>query len=126
MKPLIRAMRKITQGNRNKGSKWAIAQKNWALQLGLRFQSMKWEDISTKQPEPMFDVSKLGTIALTQVAWWDEMHKKCHIAPIVSKRKDIPFPRAADGKIDPEKGEYADKKVNFDPKYAKEARMLSG
>ena len=63
---------------------------------------------------------------MTQVYWWDEVHKKAIIARIVNPKKDVIFPRNTEGQIDTKNGLHADISTNYDPKFKKEAHFLAG
>ena len=127
LEPLRRSCVKIPQGDKDKDSKWAIARKNWALQLAIRFRSIQWREVDPiKPPPPEFDLNALGVLHLEQIAYWDEVHPKCHKCDILDGKKEVLFPRNEDGTLNPLDGEYKTASVNFDAKFKEEARLLAG
>ena len=44
-------------------------------QLMIRFKIIEWESLNGEKVPPHYDIDLLGPLELSQVAYWDEMHK---------------------------------------------------
>jgi len=80
--------------------------------------------------EKCFDSDELADYKLNIkcIAWWDEVHKSCHIGDKREGDKDhVQFPRNAEGKYDPN-GHYSDeeKGIVLKVKYANQGRFAFG
>ena len=57
--------------------------------------------------EDCFSLVNLPNLSLRQIAWWDEVHKKCWISNCCKGAMDhVQFSKDKEGKYDPE-GTYA-------------------
>jgi hypothetical protein len=75
---------------------------------------------------PWFDIDKLKPLEVTQVAWFDECHKKCIIGGVANDRSNVVlrFPRDENGKLCVGSGSYSNEDViRMKVKYAKEGRF---
>ena len=136
LKPKHKKVGKCSQGSDDPKSAWARARYNWNTQLLIRFGELKQEDIpkdcydENNILRPCFDPSKLDSLTLSKVAWWDETHKKCTIGGLGHKSKDrkyTVFPRDENNKLDLENGAYDETQVlTLQVKYEKEIRMCLG
>ena len=146
--PVITPIGVTKQGNRNPGSAWAVARKGWVIQLmlmlGVAFALLQPLEIKEGQqlfrmtgedgqPLPHFDISRIGTINLHQVVFWDETHKKCVIggqghssrgADSYCRFYRCPVTKALLAEVDG--GELAPEKPELHVKYAKETRLSLG
>jgi len=127
MKPKIVNIRKRKQGSSDPDSNWAQARCAWTRQLLVRFDRVEREP-KHGPVEKRFDSDLQGKLALDQIVWWDETHRKCLIGgQNPSKCIQIKFPRNKDGKVDIENGEYsAERKTILNVKYEKECRLGLG
>jgi len=146
LKPLVTPILDSKQGAFDVTSAWAIARLFFVLQLLVRFGLMTglaaWlfilagEGLSAAEMAPMatavpafFILGRIGSLELTQIAWWDETHKK----PIIGgaghdsrfSRTQYRFRRDEHGGLDPE-GEYAERKSQLKAKYLEENRFSLG
>eukprot|EP00536_Pseudo-nitzschia_multiseries_P005982 jgi/Psemu1/14153/gm1.14153_g len=85
-----------------------------------------------EKPPPCYDTSVLTPLKLSQVVWFDELHKQCHIGESGSRvgsgkpNVAISFKRNANGKLDPN-GKYPEKgKTVLQVKYERQARFNFG
>eukprot|EP00536_Pseudo-nitzschia_multiseries_P008689 jgi/Psemu1/21101/gm1.21101_g len=118
------------QGSKTKEDAWCRASFRWFAQLLLWFGKIDFshaifpkllgEAYVENQPPPCYDVALLSPLKLSQIVWFDEIHKQCHIGQSGS--------RIGPGRpnLDPN-GEYAasDKSV-LQVKYEREARFCLG
>ena len=77
--------------------------------------------------EKRWDRDTLGHLELSQIAWWDETHRKCLIAGIPGDKEfALRFKRNDDGLLDPN-GKYNDKKlIKLNVKFENEGRFGLG
>ena len=127
MKPKIVNMTKCKQGSSDPNSNWAQARRAWAQQLLARLGKLVREP-KHGPLEKRFDGDIQGKLALDQIVWWDETHRKCLIGgQNPSKSIQMLFPRNKEGRIDIEKGEYSqERKTILNVKYEKECRLGLG
>jgi hypothetical protein len=121
---------KCSQGSDDPKSTWAQARYNWNTQLFIPFGELKQEDIlkdcydEKNKLRPCFDPSKLDSLTLSKVAWWDETHKKCStvgLGHMSHNRRYAVFPRDENNKFNLENGKYDETKVEtLQVKYEKE------
>merc|ERR1719296_25977 len=78
MKPRVVNVRKRKQGSSDRDSNWAQARCAWTRQLLARFGRVKREP-EHGPVEQRFDVNIQGKLALNQIVWWNETHRKCLI-----------------------------------------------
>jgi hypothetical protein len=127
------------QGNSDEDSNWAKARHRWVTQLLLRLRlhgddsnmsEFLDEFLVDGEIPKAFDINHLPAISLSQIGFWDEVHKKCWISNVREGTSDFKeFPRDADGKYDPNgtyKPEGESGGVTLTPKYAKEVRLCIG
>eukprot|EP00536_Pseudo-nitzschia_multiseries_P017999 jgi/Psemu1/53616/gm1.53616_g len=122
---------------------WCRASFRWFAQLVLLrfgkidfshaiFPKLLGEEYVENQPPPCYDVALLSPLKLSQIVWFDKIHKQCHIGQSGSRigpgrpNVAISFKRNEFGKLDPN-GEYAasDKSV-LQVKYEREAWFCLG
>ena len=127
MKPKIVNMTKRKQGSSDPNSNWAQARRAWTQQLLARLGKLVREP-KHGPLEKRFDGDIQGKLALDQIVWWDETHRKCLIGgQNPSKSIQMLFPRNKEGRIDIEKGEYSqERKTILNVKYEKECRLGLG
>ena len=80
---------------------------------------------------PYFDPQKLESLSRYQVAWWDETHHQCCLRSKECGQQELDyvtqFPRASDGTLDIQNGEYRDiRPTKTKVKYDKEIRFALG
>ena len=149
LKPLVTPILDSKQGSFDVTSAWAIARLFFVLQLLVRFGMMTglaaWLFVLAGEPgeglpaaemasmatavPAFFILGRIGSLELTQIAWWDETHKK----PIIGgaghdsrfSRTQYRFRRDEHGGLDPE-GEYAERKSQLKAKYLEENRFSLG
>eukprot|EP00536_Pseudo-nitzschia_multiseries_P012731 jgi/Psemu1/33007/gm1.33007_g len=131
-----------SQGSKNKTDAWCRASFRWFAQLLLRFgeidfshpifQKLLGPAYVKEKPPPCYDTSLLTPLKLSQVVWFDELHKQCHIGESGSRvgpgtpNVAISFKRNANGKLDPN-GKYPEKgKTVLQVKYERQARFNFG
>eukprot|EP00536_Pseudo-nitzschia_multiseries_P007164 jgi/Psemu1/17260/gm1.17260_g len=135
-------MTRLIQGSKNKTDAWCRASFRWFAQLLLRFgqidfshpifQKLLGPAYVKEKPPPCYDISLLTPLKLSQVVWFDELHKQCHIGESGSRvgpgkpNVAISFKRNANGKLDPN-GKYPEKgKTVLQVKYEQQARFNFG
>eukprot|EP00536_Pseudo-nitzschia_multiseries_P016558 jgi/Psemu1/46626/gm1.46626_g len=142
LSPQIKAIKRGKQGSKNKTDAWCQASFRWFAQLLLRFGEIDFSHpifqkllgpayVKEKHP-PCYDTSVLTPLKLSQVVWFDELHKQCHIGESGSRvgpgkpNVAISFKRNANGKLDPH-GKYPEKgKTVLQVKYEQQARFNFG
>eukprot|EP00536_Pseudo-nitzschia_multiseries_P014911 jgi/Psemu1/40532/gm1.40532_g len=118
-------MSRLIQGSKNKTDAWCRASFRWFAQLLLRFgeidfshpifQKLLGPAYVKEKPPPCYDTSLFTPLKLSQVVWFDELHKQCHIGD-----------RNPNGKLDPN-GKYPEKgKTVLQVKYEQQARFNFG
>eukprot|EP00536_Pseudo-nitzschia_multiseries_P014531 jgi/Psemu1/39043/gm1.39043_g len=138
----IKTVKRGKQGSKTKEDAWCRASFRWFAQLLLWFGKIDFshaifpkllgEAYVENQPPPCYDVALLSPLKLSQIVWFDKIHKQCHIGQSGScigpgrPNVAISFKRNEFGKLDPN-GEYAasDKSV-LQVKYEREARFCLG
>eukprot|EP00536_Pseudo-nitzschia_multiseries_P015155 jgi/Psemu1/41493/gm1.41493_g len=142
LSPQIKAIKRDKQGSKNKTDAWCRASFRWFAQLLLRFgeidfshpifQKLLGPAYVKEKPPPCYDTSLLTPLKLSQVVWFDELHKQCHIGESGSRvgpgkpNVAISFKRNANGKLDPN-GKYPEKgKTVLQVKYERQARFNFG
>eukprot|EP00536_Pseudo-nitzschia_multiseries_P000572 jgi/Psemu1/1330/gm1.1330_g len=135
-------MTRLIQGSKNKTDAWCRASFRWFAQLLLRFGQIDFSHpifekllgpaYLKEKPPPCYDISLLTPLKLSQVVWFDELHKQCHIGESGSRvgpgkpNVAISFKRNANGKLDPN-GKYPEKgKTVLQVKYEQQARFNFG
>ncbi len=120
---VITPINKRAQGSSDAGSEWAQARYQWVTQLLLRLrapvvteqdflddfthQGPEMQNTEMQRIEDCFSLVNLPNLSLGQIAWWDEVHKKCWISNCREGAMDhVQFPKDKEGKYDPE-GTYA-------------------
>jgi hypothetical protein len=142
--PKINKVKTVSQGNRDPNSTWATARWLFATQFLIRLGRIPSQHISltnnninneenndnnivrTFIPD-YWNSEKLTPINLSQIAWWDETHRRCKIGGIAGVNDCYPtFPRNKEGYYDPN-GEYSTTIITqLKVKYQKEARFCLG
>eukprot|EP00536_Pseudo-nitzschia_multiseries_P007536 jgi/Psemu1/18162/gm1.18162_g len=142
LSPQIKAFKRGKQGSKNKTDAWCRASFRWFAQLLLRFGEIDFSHpifrkllgpaYVKEKPPPCYDISLLTPLKLSQVVWFDELHKQCHIGESGSRvgtgkpNVAISFKRNANGKLDPN-GKYPEKgKTVLQVKYEQQARFNFG
>ena len=128
MRPKVVNISKRKQGSSDPDSNWAQARCAWTKQLLAKFGTLKKREPTHGPVEKRFDGAIQGKLALDQIVWWDETHRKCLIGgQNPSKSIQIIFPRNEDGKIDIQNGQYSkERKTILNVKYEKECRLGLG
>eukprot|EP00536_Pseudo-nitzschia_multiseries_P016795 jgi/Psemu1/47823/gm1.47823_g len=135
-------MSRLIQGSKNKTDAWCQASFRWFAQLLLRFGEIDFSHpifqkllgpayVKEKSP-PCYDTSLLTPLKHSQVVWFDELHKQCHIGESGSRvgpgkpNVAISFKRNANGKLGLN-GSYPEKGKTFlQVKYGQQARFNFG
>jgi hypothetical protein len=136
LKPKISWVRKVSQGNRDPNSHWAVARWLFSTQFLIRLGIIESQEITLINKEDglertfipdYWDKKQLTAIKLSQIAWWDETHRKCTIGGLSgAKEYFLKFPRNESGSFDP-KGSYSTELVTqLKVKYCQEARLCLG
>jgi hypothetical protein len=137
LKPKINKIIKVSQGNRDPSSTWAVARWLFLTQFLIRLCQMPSQTITIKAKNDnnkevtfipdYWNSDLLTAINLSQVAWWDEIHRRCKIGG-VSAANDC-FPTCIhnkDGALD-HNGEYSTKVITqLKVKYQKKTRLCLG
>jgi hypothetical protein len=134
LKPVIQKVKKQAQGSNDPTSKWARARLNSNTQVLIWFGKLpevEFEKIRQKNCgtlPPWFDPDMMQSLTPQQVAWWDEMHKKCVIGGQQAGATHYTwFPPTAKGNLDLEAGEYDSSEVSWvNVKYEKEVGLCLG
>jgi hypothetical protein len=134
LKPVVRKVKKQAQGSNNPTSKWAQARVNFNRQVLIRFGKLPEEELEKIRQKnggilpPWFDPDMMQSLTPQQVAWWDEMHRKCVIGgQRAGATHYIRFLRTTEGKLDLEAGEYDSSEVSWvNVRYEKEVRLCLG
>eukprot|EP00536_Pseudo-nitzschia_multiseries_P005875 jgi/Psemu1/13890/gm1.13890_g len=142
LSPQIKPIKRSKQGSKNKTDAWCQASFRWFAQLLLRFgeidfshpifQKLLGPAYVKEKPPPCYDTSLLTPLKLSQVVWFDELQKQCHIGESGSRvgpgkpNVAISFKRNANGKLDPN-GNYPEKgKTVLQVKYEQQAGFNFG
>ena len=142
--PVISVIKPQKQGSNDPESAWAKARHGWCLQLLIRLRAIWGEMLiqaliaqtsgpygAISSPESIevlplpsyFDLNYLDGLELTQVAWFDEMHReqavggKGHTA--AGHRRQVRFRRNTDGTLNPDGSELAEETYALHFKYTK-------
>jgi hypothetical protein len=124
----------IPQGNCSKDSVWAKARLEWVTQLLVRFGILgidRLQQIFGEGTIPeKFNPENLGPqLAISQIVFWDETHKKVVVGKSGTRRGntnvECRFKRNENGKLDPD-GTRADPKSLLKMKHAEEVRLCLG
>ena len=129
MRPKLVKIKKRKQGSVDPNSPWSKARYEWTTQLLVRFGKLDQDSLDeVRKGEDRFNRDLIGALAIDQVVWWDETHRKCLIGGASgTKPYQMLIPRNRDGKIDIEHGEYSkDLKTQLNVKYEKECRLGLG
>eukprot|EP00536_Pseudo-nitzschia_multiseries_P007827 jgi/Psemu1/18844/gm1.18844_g len=129
LSPQIKAIKRGKQGSKNKTNAWCRASFRWFAQLLLRFgeidfshpifQKLLGPAYVKEKPPPCYGTSVLTPLKLSQVVWFDELHKGMSYWR-------VSFKRNANGKLDPY-GKYPEKgKTVLQVKYERQARFNFG
>ena len=121
--PVRRTVKKRKQGSFNPDDKWSRARKGWTKQLLVRLGKLKLKSEDGEELKPCYDITKMTTINLPQVVFWDETHAKVQIGCTADYTTS--FKRNKDGVLDKE-GEYAKDKEILNTKYTDEIRLCVG
>ena len=125
-------MGKRSQGSLDKTTPWAQSREGWVAQLLEVFRENP--DLSRFLVDgvlpPCFDSSQIYYLALHQVVWWDEVHRKCLIGDSRDgATESVIFPQNEDGVYDAT-GTYSDEQKNsgyvVQVKYENEGRWCAG
>ena len=74
LKPHVSAIGDSKQGNLDMDSPWAKARLGWVTQLLIRFGVLDVDKVCVPR---FFDIHSIGgPLELSQIAFWDETHKK--------------------------------------------------
>ena len=79
LKPLVRTVKKRKQGSIDPEDPWSKARKNWCLQLLIRLGIIKYETVNGENVPACFDLAKMASLDLHQIAFWDETYQKVKI-----------------------------------------------
>ena len=143
LQPQLKLIKRGKQGSKDPTDAWSMASHRWFSQLLLRFGKIDFsnkifreilgEAYDEKNPPACYDITKLTKLKLNQIAWWDEMHRKCSIGASGSqvgrarKNVSISFKRNKEGKLDLKNGLYSEVQQKVvQVKYEKEIRMGFG
>jgi hypothetical protein len=98
LQPVVAKVKTTSQGSRDKNSLWSIARWLFANQFLIRLCEHDSQEITIYQntfvPD-YWNTSKLAAINLSQIAWWDETHRRCSIGGIGGRKFYLKFPRDA-------------------------------
>jgi hypothetical protein len=108
LKPKVTSIKAGKQGSSDEKSAWARARFNWLTQLLIRFGgSLNEVDLEKLKVDgalcDCFNIAKMSSLSLAQVAFGDKTHKKCQIGGIgaSSKKEEIRYPRDKNGNVNP-------------------------
>ena len=134
LQPFVTPIKKRPQGNYSRESVWARARLEWVTQLLVRFGILGVDRLEQIYGAGMipdkFNPENLGPrLAITQIVFWDETHKKVVVGKSGTRRGntnvECRFKRNENGKLDPN-GTYAEPKSLLKMKYAEEVRLCLG
>ena len=135
-KPKVVKVKKRKQGSTDPNNPWSMARYRWVTQLLVRFGVLdlegQYHGPTTSANDSLvpacFRRDIAGPLELTQVVWWDETHKKCVVGGVSASRNFfLRFRRDANGKFDPEGGNFSDEEVHvLNCKYEQEGRFGLG
>ena len=74
--PVRRTVKKRKQGSFNPDDKWSKARKGWTKQLLVRLGKLHLNSEDGEEIKACYDITKMPTINLPQVVFWDETHAK--------------------------------------------------
>ena len=123
LNPLITSVKKRKQGSIDPEDPWCIARKNWVTQLLVRLGVLKYECKDGLSVPTYFDLDKMVKLSLSQIVFWDEMHRKVRIG--CTKQYTYRFRRDENGKL-LQDGNYESKKEYLNTKYSDEIRLCVG
>ena len=130
LQPKISTIKSRKQGSLDADSNWAKARFQWVMQLLYRFDMLSLSDVVANYAEQPNWIEDVGTkkIVITQIAFWDETHKKVIRGAVNTGGTAIcvKFKRDANGKLDSENGTYADDSTRLKMKYPEEIRLSLG
>mmetsp|Transcript_62018 Transcript_62018/g.183182 ORF Transcript_62018/g.183182 Transcript_62018/m.183182 type:complete len:252 (-) Transcript_62018:574-1329(-) len=123
MRPKHTKIKKRAQVGKNY-SKWAHSLKYQTKQFLIRFGY--YPKLLPRPIPKKYDIDLLGKLHITQVAWWDEMHRECQIGKVSSHQNiQVQFPRDANVKYDLN-GEYDMEVTILNVKYSAQVRISIG
>ena len=96
--PIQRTVKKRKQGSFNPDDKWSKVRKGWTKQLLVRLGKLKLNSEDGEEIQACYDVTKMPTINLPQVVFWDETHAKVQIGCTADYTTS--FKRKKDGVLD--------------------------
>lgn len=136
LQPKISWVRKVTQGNRDPNSHWAVARWLFSMQFLIRLRVIDSQQITLTNKDDglertfipdYWNTKNLTAIKLSQIAWWDETHRKCTIGGLSgAKEYFLKFPRDEKGSYDPKGMDSNELVTQLKVKYCQETRICLG
>ena len=130
LNPKVTSIKAGKQGSSDEKSAWARARFNWLTQLLIRFGgSLNEVDLEKLKVDgalsDCFNIAKMSSLSLAQVAFWDE---KCQIGGIgaSSKKEETRYPRDKNGNVDPNDEYNPEQKSVLQVKFEAEIRLCLG
>ena len=127
MNPKTVGIEKLSQGDTDVMSGWAVARENLVRQLLIRNGALDWNAVKDGEPPDYFNVKKLTRFVLCQNVYWDENHIKVKAGTATETDRQTLFPRDDAGNLDLINGTYSEERGNcMNIKFADEIRRCCG